>query len=81
MLGKLSIFAVAGIFMIPTTLTAQMGGAVNPGLGAAFNRGAAIAGGYRRWRRFIEIAARTAYPTANPTASPIASTTEMSAIP
>jgi hypothetical protein len=32
MLGKLSIFgAVAGIFMIPTALSAQMGGAVNPG--------------------------------------------------
>jgi hypothetical protein len=33
MLGKLSIFgAVAGIFMIPTALSAQMGGAVNPGV-------------------------------------------------
>jgi hypothetical protein len=30
MLGKLSIFgAVAGIIMIPTALSAQMGGAVN----------------------------------------------------
>jgi hypothetical protein len=49
MLGKLSIFgAVAGIFMIPTMLTAQMGGAVNPGVGAAFNRGAAMAGAVSR---------------------------------
>jgi hypothetical protein len=33
MLSKLSIFgAVAGIFMIPTALSAQMGGAVNPGV-------------------------------------------------
>jgi hypothetical protein len=43
MLGKLSIFgAVAGIFMIPTALSAQMGGAVNPGVhvGGAANPGA-----------------------------------------
>jgi len=42
MLRKLSIFgAVAGIFMIPTTLTAQMGSAVNPGVhvGGAVNPG------------------------------------------
>jgi hypothetical protein len=33
MLGKLSLFgAVAGIFMVPTTLSAQMGGAVSPGV-------------------------------------------------
>ena len=33
MLSKLSIFgAVAGIIMIPTALSAQMGGAVNPGV-------------------------------------------------
>jgi hypothetical protein len=42
MLGKLSIFgAVAGIFMIPTALSAQMGGAINPGVhvGGAVNPG------------------------------------------
>jgi hypothetical protein len=33
MVGKLSIIAVvAGVLMIPTTLTAQMGGGVNPGV-------------------------------------------------
>jgi hypothetical protein len=49
MLGKLWIFgAVAGVFMIPTALSAQTGGAVNPAVGAAFNRGAAIAGAVSR---------------------------------
>jgi hypothetical protein len=33
MLGKLSIIgAVAAILMIPTALSAQMGGAINPGV-------------------------------------------------
>jgi hypothetical protein len=33
MVRKLSIMAVvAGVFMLPTTLTAQMGGGVNPGV-------------------------------------------------
>jgi hypothetical protein len=33
MVSKLSIIAVlAGVLMIPTTLTAQMGGGVNPGV-------------------------------------------------
>jgi len=37
MLGKLPIFgAVAGFLIIPTALSAQMGGAVNPGVGALF---------------------------------------------
>jgi hypothetical protein len=51
MLRKLSIFgAVAGIFMIPTTLTAQMGGAVNPGVhvGGAVNPGATVRGAVGR---------------------------------
>jgi hypothetical protein len=51
MLGKLSIFgAVAGIFMIPTPLPAQMGGAVNPGvhIGGAANPGATVRGAVER---------------------------------
>jgi hypothetical protein len=43
MLGKLSIIgAVAAIFMIPTALSAQMGGAINPGVhvGGTVNPGA-----------------------------------------
>jgi hypothetical protein len=51
MLGKLSIFgAVAGIFMIPTALSAQMGGAVNPGVhvGGAANPGATVRGAVER---------------------------------
>jgi hypothetical protein len=47
MLGKLSIIgAVAAILMIPTALSAQMGGAVNPGvhIGGAVNVGAAVRG-------------------------------------
>ena len=42
MLGKLSIIgAVAAILMFPTTLSAQMGGAINPG---AAVRGAVVQG-------------------------------------
>jgi hypothetical protein len=51
MLGKLSIFgAVAGIFMIPTALSAQMGGAINPGVhvGGAVNPGATVRGAVER---------------------------------
>jgi hypothetical protein len=51
MLGKLSIFgAVAGIFMIPTALSAQMGGAVNPGVhvGGAANPGSTVRGAVER---------------------------------
>ena len=45
MLGKLSTIGVVGaILMIPTALSAQVGDSINPGVGAAFNRGAAIAG-------------------------------------
>jgi len=51
MVGKLPIFgAVAGIFMIPTALSAQMGGAVNPGvhIGGAANPGATVRGAVER---------------------------------
>ena len=51
MLGKLSIFgAVAGIFMIPTALPAQMGGVVNPGVhvGGVANPGATVRGAVER---------------------------------
>jgi hypothetical protein len=49
MLGKLSIIGVVGaVLMIPTALSAQLGGAVNPGVGAAFNRGAGVAGAVGR---------------------------------
>ena len=47
MLGKLSIIgAVAAIIMIPTALSAQMGGTVNPGVhvGGAVNPGATVRG-------------------------------------
>jgi len=47
MLIKLSIIsAVAAILMIPTTLSAQVGGALNPGIhvGGAVNAGAAVRG-------------------------------------
>src|SRR5262245_18387976 len=47
MLGKLSIIAaVAAILMIPTALSAQVGGAINPGVrvGDAVNAGAAVRG-------------------------------------
>ena len=51
MLGKLSIIgAVAAIFMIPTGLSAQMGGAVNPGVhvGGTVNPGATVRGAVER---------------------------------
>jgi hypothetical protein len=47
MLGKLSIIgAVAAILVIPTALSAQMGGTVNPGVhvGGAVNPGATVRG-------------------------------------
>jgi len=47
MLRKLSIIsAVAAILIIPTALSAQMGGAVNPGahVGGAANPGATVRG-------------------------------------
>ena len=51
MLGKLSIIgAVAAILMIPTALSAQMGGAVNPSVhvGGAVNPGATVRGAVER---------------------------------
>ena len=51
MLRKLSIMAVAAwVLMIPTTLTAQMGGAVNPGVnvGRAVNPGPTVRGAVER---------------------------------
>ena len=51
MLGKLSIIgAVAAILMIPTALSAQMGGAVSPGVhvGGAVNPGATVRGAVER---------------------------------
>jgi hypothetical protein len=51
MLGKLSIIGVvAATIMIPTALSAQMGGAVNPGVhvGGAVNPGAAVRGAVER---------------------------------
>ena len=51
MLGKLPIIgAVAAILMIPTALSAQMGGAVNPGVhvGGAVNPGATVRGAVER---------------------------------
>jgi len=51
MLGKLSIIGVvAAILMIPTTLSAQLGGAVNPGVhvGGAVNPGATVRGAVER---------------------------------
>jgi hypothetical protein len=47
MLGKLPIIsAVAAILMVPTALSAQVGGAINPGVhvGGAVNAGAAVRG-------------------------------------
>jgi hypothetical protein len=51
MLGKFSIIgAVAAIIVIPTALSAQMGGAVNPGVhvGGAVNPGATVRGAVER---------------------------------
>ena len=51
MLDKLSIIGVVGaILMIPTALSAQMGGAVNPGahVGGAVNPGATVRGAVER---------------------------------
>src|SRR2546422_7914660 len=51
MLGKLPIIgAVAAILMIPTALSAQMGGAINPGVhvGGAVNPGATVRGAVER---------------------------------
>ena len=49
MLGKLSTIGVVGaILMIPMALSAQVEDSINPGVGAAFNRGAAIAGAVGR---------------------------------
>jgi hypothetical protein len=48
MLGKLSI--IGAVLMIPTAPSAQMGGAVNPGVhvGGAVNPGAAVRGAVER---------------------------------
>ena len=51
MLGKLSMIGVVGaILMIPTALSAQMGGVVNPGVhvGGAVNPGATVRGAVER---------------------------------
>jgi hypothetical protein len=52
MLGKLSTIgaAAAVIFMVPTAVSAQMGGAVNPGVhvGGAVNPGATVRGAVER---------------------------------
>jgi hypothetical protein len=51
MLSKLSIISVvAAILVIPTALSAQMGGAVNPGVhvGGAVNPGATVRGAVER---------------------------------
>jgi hypothetical protein len=51
MLGKLSIIgAVAAILMIPTALSAQMDGAINPGVhvGGTVNPGATVRGAVER---------------------------------
>ena len=51
MLGKLSIIgAVAAILVIPTALSAQMGGAISPGVhvGGAVNPGATVRGAVER---------------------------------
>jgi len=51
MLGKLWIIGVvAAILIVPTALSAQVGGAVNPGLhvGGAVNAGAAVRGAVER---------------------------------
>jgi hypothetical protein len=48
MLGKLSV--IGAVIMIPTALSAQMGGAVNPGVhvGGAVNPGATVRGAVER---------------------------------
>ena len=48
MLGKLSI--ICAVLIIPTTLSAQMGGAINPGVhvGGAVNPGATVRGAVER---------------------------------
>ena len=48
MLGKLSI--IGAVLMIPTALSAQMGGAVNPGVhvGGSVNPGATVRGAVAR---------------------------------
>jgi hypothetical protein len=51
MLGKLSIIgAIAAILMIPTVLSAQMRGAINPGVhvGGTVNPGATVRGAVER---------------------------------
>jgi hypothetical protein len=52
MLGKLSIIgaAVAVVLMIPSAVSAQMGGTVNPGVhvGGAVNPGATVRGAVER---------------------------------
>ena len=52
MIGKLSIIGavVAVVLMIPTALSAQMGGAVNPGVhvGGTVNPGATVRGAVER---------------------------------
>jgi hypothetical protein len=51
MLGKISIIGVvAAILMMPTALSAQMGGVVNPGVhvGGAVNPGATVRGAVER---------------------------------
>jgi len=51
MLGKFSIIGVvAAILMIPTALSAQVGGAINPGvhIGGAVNPGATVRGAVER---------------------------------
>jgi hypothetical protein len=50
MLGKLSISAVAAILTIPTAVSAQMGGAINPGVyvGGTVNPGASVRGAVER---------------------------------
>ena len=51
MLGKISIIgAVATIIMMPTALSAQVGGAISPGvhLGGAVNPGATVRGAVER---------------------------------
>jgi hypothetical protein len=51
MLGKLSMIgAVAAITMIPTALSAQMGGTINPGVhvGGTVNPGATVRGAVER---------------------------------
>jgi len=51
MLGRLSIIGgVAAILMIPTALSAQVGGAINPGVhvGGAVNPGGTVCGAVER---------------------------------